>query len=99
MRDYIDLVLCETCTGKREVFKAPRFSHLNEGDMVIVESGEGEEMTNVISSVSISTEESEELTFIKATMNISDIKDLDRIKSRVVFRKFEYEEEEENGNL
>lgn len=92
MRDYIDLVLCETCTGKREVFQAPKFSHLKTGDMVIVEDGQGEEMTNVVASLSISTEESEELTFIKASLKF-EIEELGRIKSKVTFRQFDYKED------
>ena len=89
---YIDIVLCETCTGKREVFQAPRFSHLAKGDMVIVESGDGEEMTNVVASVSISTNESEELSFIKAALNF-EIEDLSQIKKKIVFRTFDYKED------
>ena len=93
MRDYIDIVLCETCTGKRDVYQAPRFTHLNHGDMVIVESGEGEEMTNVVASISINLEESEELNFIKAALDITEIEDLNRIKSKVVFRALDYKED------
>ena len=93
MRDYIDLVLCDTCTGKRDVYQAPRFTHLNRGDMVIVESGEGEEMTNVVASISINLEESEELNFIKAALGITEIEELNRIKSKVVFRALDYKED------
>ena len=92
MRDYIDLVLCETCNGKKEVYQAPRFTHLRAGEMVIVEDGQGEEMTNVLASLSISTEESEELTFIEKALDIS-IDELNRVKSRVVFKAFDYEED------
>lgn len=93
MKGYIDLVLCETCTGKRDVFLAPRWSNLKSGDMVIIEDGEGEGMTNVLASVTIGTDDTEELEFIKATMNFSDIEDLNRIKSKVVFKQFKYEED------
>ena len=92
MRDYIDLVLCETCNGRREVFQAPRFSHLEAGEMVTVESGEGLEMTNVVASLSIRTSDSEELTFIKEALKF-DLADLRRIKSRMMFKNLDYKED------
>ena len=97
MRDYIDLVLCETCNGKREVFRAPAFSHLSKGEMVIVETDEGEEMTNVVSSLCISPREIDELAFITKALKF-EVDELRKIKSKVVFRTLEYKEDE-NGNL
>lgn len=88
MRDYIDLVLCETCNGKREVFQAPAFSHLLSGDMVIVECEEGEEMTNVVISLTISPEDKEELAFITKALKF-EVDELMKIKSKVVFRRLE----------
>ena len=96
MGNYIDLVLCETCNGKKELFQAPAFSHFKNGEMVIVETESGDGMTNVVSSLCLRFDEQEECDFIKAALNVSgSFDELDRIKSRVVFRKFEYEEEEE----
>lgn len=91
MRDYIDLVLCETCTGNREIFQAPKFSHLAEGDMVIAENGDGEVMTNVIKSISIGTND-EDFDFLKAALKF-ELEDLNRIKSRVYYRELEYKED------
>ena len=98
MREYIDLVLCETCNGKREAFQAPAFSHLSSGDMVIVECEEGEEMTNVVISLTISPEDKEEIAFITKALKF-EVDELMKIKSKVVFRRLEYKEDEENGNL
>ena len=94
MRDYIDLVLCETCNGKREVFQAPSWSHLKESDMVIVESGEGEEMTNVVCSLTLRKDEVEEFEFITAVLNLPHtLEELNRIKSKVVFKALDYKED------
>ena len=92
MREYIDLVLCETCTGNREIFQAPKFSHLAQGDMVIAENGDGEVMTNVIKSISIGINDCEEFDFMKKALKF-ELKDLNRIKSRLYIRELEYEEE------
>ena len=88
MREYIDLVLCETCNGKREVFEAPGFSHLKKGEMVIVETENGQDMMNVIQSLCISIK-SEELEFINEIVETSG-----RVKSKVIYKELEWEEED-----
>lgn len=92
MREYIDLVFCKALTGETEVFQAPAFSHLKEGDMVIAQSEEGEIMTNVVASVCISTE-SEELDFILKMLNAESYEELERVKSKVTYRDLEYKED------
>lgn len=92
MRDYIDLVLCETCNGKREVFRAPAFSHLKNGEMVIVETDKGEEMTNVVISLCIGLDETENLAFIKEALQF-EVDELEKVKSKVVFRTLDYKED------
>ena len=92
MREYIDLVFCKSLTGEKEVFQAPAFSHLKEGDMVIAQSENGETMTNVIASIETSIE-SDELAFILKLINVGSYEELSRLKSKVIHRELEYKED------
>ena len=93
MSDYIDLVLCETNNGKRELFQAPRFSRLSKGEMVIAECEEGDVMTNVLASMSINLEaDTDETDFLKTALGF-EVEELGKIKSRVVFRAMDYKED------
>ena len=92
MRDYVDLVLCKTLTGDMDVYQAPQFSHLKAGDMIIAESENGETMTNVVASISISTE-SEELDFILKLISAESWEELERVKSKVIYRDLDYKED------
>ena len=92
MREYIDLVFCKSLTGETEVFQAPAFTHLKEGDMVIAQSEEGEIMTNVVASVSISTD-SDELDFILKMLNAESFEELEKVKSKVIYTDLDYKEE------
>ena len=95
MENYIDLVICESFNGKREFFQAPAFSHLENGEMVIVECAAGEGLTNVVASHSLRLTDKEEVDFIKAALNIPEyesLDEIDRIKGRYIFRKLDFEE-------
>ena len=92
MREYVDLVLCKTLAGEMEVYQAPQFSHLKEGEMIIAESENGETTTNVVASISISTE-SEELDFILKLIGAGSWEELERVKSKVIYRNLEYKED------
>ena len=92
MREYIDLVFCKSLTGETEVFQAPAFTHLKEGDMVIAESGDGETMTNVVTSIEVGTD-SDELEFILKLIDVGSYEELTKIKSKVIYRNLEYKED------
>ena len=55
-------------------------------------------MTNVVISLTISPEDKEEIAFITKALKF-EVDELMKIKSKVVFRRLEYKEDEENGNL
>lgn len=93
MSKYVDLVLCKTLTGGQDVFQAPAWSHLKEGDMVIASDEDGEVMTNVVASICIGTD-SEELDFILKLVNAEDIDELEKVKSKVIYKNLEYKEED-----
>ena len=92
MNNYVDLVLCETTSRKREVFLAPKWSHLESGDMVVTESETGNGMTNVVASMTVDTTDDEMVNFLEMAL-IFKFKELNRVKSRVVFRAFDYKED------
>lgn len=89
MREYIDLVLCETCNGKRELLQAPAWTHLKAGDMVVASCGDGEVMMNVVSSICIGTD-TEEFEFI---LEMANSVELEKIKSKIIIRELNYEED------
>lgn len=93
MRDYIDLVLCVIDSGERELFCAPQFSHLEEGQMVVVDTDDGEMTATVIKSVSLGKYDNEELDFILKLAG-KEVKTLHRVISKIRFDKLLFEEEE-----
>lgn len=93
MSKYVDLVLCKTLTGGQDVYQAPSWSHLKEGDMVIAEDEDGEIMTSVLATISLGRD-SEELGFILQLINAEDVDELERIKSKVIYKNLEYTEED-----
>lgn len=95
--DYFDFVLCKHQTGKKELLYAPAWTNLKKGDMVVVDTDNGEMTSTVISSITLAHDEKNEIDFI---MNATDSpKDLHRIISKVIFDKIDYKEDFENGNL
>ena len=64
---YVDLVICETLTGKTELFRAPKFSFLKPGDEVT----DGRDVKlKVIDVINISTEK-DEYRFITELFSIT----------------------------
>lgn len=89
---YRDYVLCKKENGKTELFYAPRWSDLQEGDLVVVESHEGEMSATVLASVTVRSEEKDLLNFIlKATNNSAE--SVKRVISRIVFKELEFTED------
>lgn len=106
MSDYIDLVLCRVKSpayngipeDNTDLFCAPRFSHLKEGQMVVVDTEDGEMTATVIKSVSMGKYDNEELDFI-LTLAGKDVKSLRRVISEVQFKKLYFDGEEEDEQL
>ena len=90
MRNYFDFILCEI-RGKRKLFYAPAWSCIERGDMVIVSTDDSEMMANVLACITLSDEEKKEIDFIMRATGAP--KNLDRVISKVVFQKMEYEED------
>ena len=106
MSEYIDLVLCRVKSpaynGNMEnsidLFCAPRFTHLKEGQMVVVDTEDGEMTAIVLKSVSMGKYDNEELDFI-LTLAGKDVDSLRRVISEVNFRKLYFDGEEEDEEL
>ena len=96
MRDYIDVVVCRHDGGEKPfVFRAPAWSHLNEGDKVIVETYKGESMATVLKCASVA-KDSEELDVIVSASGAS--LPLKKVLQKVKFIDFQYDDEEESAD-
>lgn len=86
---YVDLVICETLTGKTELFRAPKFSFLKPGDEVT----DGRDVKlKVIDVINISTE-TDEYRFITELFSITEPR---KLLGKIKFEKFEYKESDED---
>lgn len=86
---YVDLVICETLTGKTELFQAPKFSFLQPGDEVM----DGRDVKlKVIDVINISTE-TDEYRFITELFSITEPR---KLLGKIKFEKFEYKESDED---
>ena len=93
MSNYIDLVACKHPNDNRAyLFKAPNFSHLKNGDKVIVETRLGEKEVEVVATYTIGSDQDELLSMIIA-LSGAEIP-LKRVLKKITYREFEYEEEE-----
>ena len=95
MRNYFDLVLCESEDGTRKLYYAPAFTHLQKNDAVIVDGKDGQVCVNVVSSITLSEDDTETIDFILNATGSSEV--LEQITSKVVFKKLIYHEQEETG--
>ena len=74
------------------MFRAPAFTHLTKGDLVVVETKKGEQMAMVVSSITLSNDDADEIDFImNATGADSDVK---KVLRKVVYKDFEYKEDD-----
>ena len=95
MSKYFDFVLCKHENSDRTyLFHAPAWSYLSKGDLVVVDTKKGEQMAMVISSITLGDDETDKIDFImNATGADADVK---KVLRKVVYREFEYKEDEAN---
>ena len=93
MNEYFDFVLIkhDGC-DKNYLFRAPAFSHLKKGDMVTVDTKNGEKMVTVVSSVCVKKTDMETIDFIMNATGAGD--DVRKVVSKIQFDDFEYEEDD-----
>ena len=93
MIKYFDFVLCQILfEDTTKLCYAPRFSGLRKGDMVTVETLDGEQMAKVIACTTIGDNEKTTIDLIMEATNSP--KELPKVLTRMSFRAFEFEEDE-----
>lgn len=85
--NFIDLVVCK---NQHHVFQAPAFSQLKEGDTVVVENTNSDEVATVERIYTI-RESGEELDFILAASGTN--LPLKKILKKMDYKEFIYEDE------
>jgi hypothetical protein len=89
---YKDYVLCKVENSEKPyLFYAPRYTYLEQGDMVIVETKDGEKKAEVIQSITFE-ESSKEVDFIVRCTGATIIK---KILKTIRFKELDYSEYEE----
>lgn len=88
MREYLDFVITKNEQGEKWLFVAPAWSHLEEGDLVLIEKGNAVE---VVSSISIGMDEQEMIDFVHAATGVREAK---KLYGKVIIREFDWKEEE-----
>ena len=95
MANYIDLVACKHANNDKVfLFRAPRFSYLNKGDMVIVETKNGESEATVEASRTVDLHDNDFVEFI-CCLSGAELP-LKRVLKKVTYREFDYMEEDDN---
>ena len=91
---YVDLVICETATGRTELFQAPKFSLLKPDDEVTVEVGKGQETLLKVKDVINLSNQSDEYRFITELCCVTEPR---KLMGKVTHQKFDYEAGDDDG--
>lgn len=98
MANYVDFVLCTRIQGGAQtLYYAPAFSHIEKGDLVLVETEDGKSTSDVVASVTVDTKDQ---AMIDMIMRLYGAKPdtLKRVSARVTFHELDYSElDEERG--
>lgn len=96
MSRYVDFVLCRV-NGEdgKTLFHAPKFSYLEKGDMVIVDTIKGEKMAQVVASITVADDEMDKIDFIMEATNSSE--DVRKVLSKVIYSDLDYKEDKDEG--
>lgn len=95
MVDYIDLVACKHMNNdKAFLFHAPKFTHLDKGDKVIVETKKGNAEATVEASYTIDPDDNDLMELI---LSLSGAElPLKKVLKKIKYIDFEYKEDEEH---
>ena len=97
MAKYVDLVLARHDTESRcatdYLFEAPSWTYLNAGDEIMVDTKNGIAHATVEAVCTVTKDSSEYWFIVKACKAYAPLR---RVLSRVMYREFTYEDEEEN---
>lgn len=97
MSKYIDLVLVRTEKFGQMVYACPAFTHLTEGDRVVVEGVTQPELDGVVvASMTTREEGEEEEFFLKATNTQMPLR---RVLKKVWFTEMDWKAEDEDDTV
>ena len=84
---YVDLVMCETATGKVELYQAPNTSLIKPEDLVVPADGD-EGFTLKVKNVIGLSNKSDEYKFILELFGLK--KNPPKLEGKFTYQKFEY---------
>lgn len=87
---FIDLVVITDVQGEKHVYRAPKLSHINPGDVVEVETDTGAEIVDVDDVLLIDTKSDEYKFFMRL---IGADEPLKKVLNKVIYEKLNYEME------
>ena len=90
--EHFELIWARVDDGHEELFCAPAFRSLKNGDMVIVDTDKGEQAAIIMATICLGVYQKQEIDFIMKSTHAP--KELHRVISKVKFEKLRYEEEE-----
>ena len=94
MSKYMDIVLCQKNGSKKlELFYAPEWSELKEGDMVVVETDAGDMSATVLGCLTVRSDEHKLFDFILKATHTYSPEAMRRVVSKIVFKELEYKED------
>ena len=95
MSNYFDFVLVRLANDRNYLFRAPAFSSIDKGDIVICETTRGESMGTVVSSMTLSESDPEKVDFVMNATGAND--EVKKVLKVARFKTLEYEEDNDNG--
>ena len=94
---YIGLCLVAHASGNKTIFETPHFANLKAGDEVVCDTPFGDKRGTVVDTIEYINTLSDEFRFVlEATRTELPLR---RIKSRVTYSDFYYQEDKCDGNV
>ena len=102
-KKYFDFVLCQMLRQETPffeidnepiLFRAPAFSHLRKGDLVIVETEIADQMAKVVACCSLTDGDKDTIDLI---MNMAQAGDIKKVLAKLVYKQCEYEEDDDGS--
>lgn len=89
---YVDLVMCETPTGKVELYQAPNVSMLKPDDLVVIKNDKEQDVNLKVKNVISISNKSDEYRFILELFGI--LTHPKKLIGKITYQKFEYRDED-----
>lgn len=89
--EHFEFIWAKADDGHEELFYAPAFKSFKSGDMIIVDTDDGEQAAIIISTLCLGDYQKDEIDFIMKSTHAP--RELHRVISKVRFEKLRYEED------